>query len=165
MTKDAGATVNYINNCSIGAPGRIRLDANLVTLCGGDFSKWTAQPSIGNVNTVTLWAEARIIPLTLGGAELPADPVYRADGRNECVSFATTGERELVFKTENIPVDANVIVKVTPRNSSDTFTGISVPATVDAGGTYASATWRAMIPLNGARNTFQVLVATSPLYE
>lgn len=165
LTKDVGTTIRYIENRSIGAPGRVRLDASLVTLCGGDFTAWTAKPSIGNVNTVTLWAEARIIPLTLGGAELPADPVYRADGCNECVSFATAGERELVFRTENIPVDANVIVKVTPRNSTDKFTGTSVPATVDAGGTYASATWRAMIPLNASRNAFQVLVATAPLYE
>ena len=84
---------------------------------------------------------------------------------NQRVSVATAGERELVFRTENIPTDANVVVKVTPRQSGKDFTGTMVPATMDAGGTFAQATWRAHIPLNDARTTFQVLVSTVPLNE
>lgn len=156
---------SYIYNRSIGGAGRIRLDTNKLTLCNRDFSAWNVQPSLGNGDQVVLWADAKITLLTLGGARLPADPVYRQSGYNECVSFATAGERELVFRTENIPTDANVVVKVTPRQSSDTFTGTTVVATMDKGGTYASATWRAMIPLNDARTTFQVLVSTVPLNE
>ncbi len=150
---------------SIGGAGRIRLDSNNITLCNRDFSKWNVKPSLGNTDSVVLWADAKITMLTLGGAALPEDPTYRQSGLNECVSFATAGERELVFRTENIPTDANVVVKVTPRQSSKTFTGTTVVATMDAGGTYASATWRAMIPLNDARTTFQVLVSTVPLNE
>lgn len=156
---------------SKGGMGRVRLESNNITLSDRVFSNWNVKPTIGNitrggnVNSVILWADAKITMLTLGGVELPADPKYRQSGLNECVSFATAGERELVFRTENIPTDSNVIVKVTPRQSSDTFSGTTVVATMDAGGTYASATWRAMIPLNDARTTFQVLVCTIPLND
>ena len=158
-------TVKYINNRSIGGAGRIRLDSNNITLCNRDFTSWSVKPSLGNSDSIVLWADAKITMLTLGGAALPDDPTYRQSGLNECVSFATAGERELVFRTENIPTDANVVVKVTPRQSSDTYTGTTVVATMDKGGTYASATWRAMIPLNDARTTFQVLVSTIPLND
>ena len=155
----------YIKNRSIGGSGRIRLDSNNITLSNRDFTSWNVKPSLGNSDSVVLWADAKITMLTLGGAALPEDPTYRQSGLNECVSFATEGERELVFRTENIPTDANVVVKVTPRQSTNTYTGTTVVATMDAGGTYASATWRAMIPLNDARTTFQVLVSTIPLNE
>ena len=155
----------YIERCSIGGSGRIRLDSNNITLCNRDFTSWSVKPSLGNSDSVVLWADAKITMLTLGGVALPEDPTYRQSGLNECVSFAKAGKRELVFRTENIPTDANVVVKVTPRQSSDTYTGTTVVATMDKGGTYASATWRAMIPLNNARTTFQVLVSTIPLNE
>ena len=154
-----------VYDCSIGGAGRIRLDSNNITLCNRNFTSWSVQPSLGNSDSVVLWADAKITMLTLGGVALPEDPTYRQSGLNECVSFATAGERELVFRTENIPTDANVVVKVTPRQSSNSFTGTTVVATMDAGGTYASATWRAMIPLNDARTTFQVLVSTIPLND
>ena len=160
-----GYTDAGIHDRSIGGVGRIRLDSNNITLCNRDFSGWNVAPSLGNSDSVVLWADAKITMLTLGGAALPSDPTYRQSGLNECVSFATAGERELVFRTENIPTDANVVVKVTPRQSRVTFTGTTVVATMDAGGTFASATWRAMIPLNDARTTFQVLVSTIPLNE
>ena len=163
--QDRGYTIRNIYDRSIGGSGRIRLDSNNITLCNRDFSSWNVMPSLGNSDSVVLWADAKITMLTLGGAALPEDPTYRQSGLNECVSFATAGERELVFRTENIPTDANVVVKVTPRQSSDTYTGTTVVATMDKGGTYASATWRAMIPLNDARTTFQVLVSTIPLKE
>lgn len=163
--QDRGITIKYIFDRSIGGAGRIRLDTNNITLCNRNFASWSVQPSLGNSDSVVLWADAKITMLTLGGAALPEDPTYRQSGLNECVSFATAGERELVFRTENIPTDANVVVKVTPRQSSDTYTGTTVVATMDAGGTYASATWRAMIPLNNARTTFQVLVSTIPLND
>lgn len=157
-------TVSFRDRC-LGGAGRVRLDSNHITLCKRNFSGWNVEPSLGNGDQVVLWADAKITLLTLGGARLPADPVYRQSGYNECVSFATAGERELVFRTENIPTDANVVVKVTPRQSGDTFTGTTVVATMDKGGTYASATWRAHIPLNDARTTFQVLVSTVPLND
>ena len=163
--QDRGYTIRNIYDRSIGGLGRIRLDSNNITLCNRNFTSWSVKPSLGNSDSVVLWADAKITMLTLGGAELPEDPTYRQSGLNECVSFATAGERELVFRTENIPPDANVVVKVTPRQSSDTYTGTTVVATMDAGGTYASATWRAMIPLNDARTTFQVLVSTIPLND
>ena len=157
-------TVSFRDRC-LGGAGRVRLDSNHITLCKRNFSGWNVEPSLGNGDQVVLWADAKITLLTLGGARLPADPVYRQSGYNECVSFATAGERELVFRTENIPTDANVVVKVTPRQSGDDFTGTTVPATMDAGGTFAQATWRAHIPLNDARTTFQVLVSTVPLND
>lgn len=155
---------SFYDRC-LGGAGRVRLDSNHITLCNRNFSGWNVEPSLGNGDQVVLWADAKITLLTLGGARLPADPVYRQSGYNECVSFATAGERELVFRTENIPTDANVVVKVTPRQSGKDFTGTTVPATMDAGGTFAQATWRAHIPLNDARTTFQVLVSTVPLNE
>ncbi len=164
LTEEYGYILS-IRNRAIGGAGRIRLDSNNITLCNRNFSSWNVQPSLGNSDSAVLWADAKITMLTLGDVELPADPKYRQSGQNECVSFATAGERELVFRTENIPTNANVVVKVTPRQSSDTFTGTTVVATMDKGGTFASATWRAMIPLDDARTTFQVLVSTIPLNE
>ncbi|MBP5638066.1 MAG: hypothetical protein J6X55_01200 [Victivallales bacterium] len=146
--------------CSIGGNGRIRLDSNNITLCNNDFSKWNVQPSLGNSNNVVLWSEAKITPLTLDNNELPQDPTYRRSGNNECIIFTTTGSRELVFRTENIPTNANVVVKVTPQYSTNTFSCEPIKATMDKGGTYASATWRAKIPLNAVRTTFQVLAST-----
>lgn len=167
-------TIAEIQDVVLGGPGRIRLDVNdlkqaewLLYVYGQDerYYTWEVKPSIGNSDKAVLWADAKIIPLTLGGAPLPTDPRYRNDDCNECISFSEAGERELVFRTENIPVDANVVVKVTPRQSAPKYSGDTVVATVDAGGTYASATWRATIPLYDAHTTFQVLVSTSALYE
>ena len=165
--------INSIYDQVLGASGRVRLDVNNILMpvgysSGGEwehFYNWEVKPSIGNSDKAVLWAEARIIPLTLGGVSLPTDPRYRDDDCNECISFSEAADRELVFRTENIPLDANVVVKVTPRKSAPSYTGTTVSATVDAGGTYASATWRAMIPLYDAHTTFQVLVSTSALYE
>ncbi len=168
-----GLSITYYNYCALGSDGRIRLDVNDLSSFGtryldpydDRFHFWEVKPALGTSDQAVLWAEAKVTPLTLGGVSLPSDPQYRADGYNECISFASTGERELVFRTENIPTDANIVVKVTPRQSGKDFTGTTVVATMDEGGTYASASWRAMIPLNAARTTFQVLVSTIALYE
>ncbi|MBP5638407.1 MAG: hypothetical protein J6X55_02950 [Victivallales bacterium] len=156
---------NGIQNLSIGGLGRIRLDSNNITLCKRDFTSWEVKPIIGDSDNVILWADAKITLLTFGGYDLPTDPIYRQSGQNECISFTTAGERELVFRTENIPTDANVVVKVTPYQSGSDYTGSTVVATMDQGGTFASAIWRAMIPLQDSRTTFQVLVSTVSLHD
>jgi len=165
-------TITEITDIVRGGAGRIRLDVNDISaFCTQGFAThndrfydWEVKPTVGTSDQAVLWAEAKVTPLTLGGVPLPGDPQYRPDGYNECISFASAGERELVFRTQNIPTDANIVVKVTPRQSGEKYTGTTVPATMDAGGTYVSATWRAMIPLNDARTTFQVLVSTIALY-
>ena len=141
------------------------LTARLCAMCAVSALLQLALPDGRMRGGLRIVSGLLMLRLTLGGAALPADPTYRQSGLNECVSFASAGERELVFRTENIPTDANVVVKVTPRQSGKDFTGTTVPATMDAGGTFAQATWRAHIPLNDARTTFQVLVSTVPLNE
>ena len=172
MSEEVNRPVRDITASAPGSVGRIRLDVNDYFFLRGDrsterdqFEHWETYPSIGDSMTAVLWPEAKVTPLTLGGVSLPTDPRYRSSGYHECISFANAGERELVFQTENIPTNANVVVKVTPRQTSGNATGAYVVPTMDDGGTFARATWRAQIPLNGSRTTFQVLVSTTALYE
>ena len=164
VANDLKVGIAWVDESVKGGNGYIRLDATFQNN-PNDFNHWTVKPSIGSTDNIILWADAKITPLTIGGVSLPTDPHYREDGRNECLSFTTTGERELVFRTENIPTEAQVVVKVTPLQCDSSFTTQNIVAVMDEGGTYASATWRAMIPLRIARTTFQILVSTTPLYE
>jgi hypothetical protein len=130
-----------------GSVGRIRIEANAITLTGSSSPDYTWLKPLDN-DTAVLWLPdnaPRIRVVTVGTESVPVDPGNRFNPPGDVV-MVTTDPQPVMMEANNVPTTWLVKLRVTQRNGAS--------STIDAAlvsGDELSSTWQATltgVPIN-----------------
>ncbi len=137
-----------------GGVGRIRLEANSVTLADvGDPPYTTGLPGA----TAQIWPDqtapsVRIV--SVGPAAVPADPRASFDFPFQDVMISDPNPVTVTIETRNVPTSWTVTLRVVPRTGQD-----FIVDAVHVSGGFSQSTWEATVTLPNGTSVMQVRAA------
>jgi hypothetical protein len=143
----AAAGLDATGGGTTGSVGRIRIEANTITLTGSSAPDYTSLKPLDN-DTAVLWLPdnaPRIRVVTVGTESVPVDPGNRFNPPGDVV-MVTTDLQPVMMQANNVPTTWLVKLRVTQRNGTS--------STMDAAlvsGDETSSIWQATltgVPLN-----------------
>lgn len=148
-----------------GAPGRIRVEANLITLSDLGNPAYTIGVPGGSPR---IWPETdtpTVEVISMGGVPIPADPRAAFTFPGTDVSFQTAATYELVVRARNVPLGAGTAIRARAVDRSEPgappFNDF-VNAAFDSGDDTESI-WKAQVPLNNGYAAIQVRATFPPV--
>ena len=133
------------NGVGVGSEGRIRLEANNLTIQNASTPPYTSQTPVSENGDIWPLDLPAVRVTYIGGQPAPSDPRANFNGPGD-VLVITPNAVEVVMEANNVLVDGTWTVRLRLAPTVGDESTPPLTATMDPGGTTALSIWRVTLP-------------------